>query len=311
MNPSEMKELAALYKEKNDLSANQSKRMNDLDITARIREETSKVKETIEQGIMKATQNGTTASSFYDFYVVDAFMKDNSMEGCLKAAEMYQEKAMEGFYGAGLSENDIEFDIETSAKLYALHALMEEGFDISYTPNHRAIPGDEHVQPIKHPSNYHIIIDWSNAREVNRGSKDFLKEAESLRCIIQDMRKMDSLQERLVLLELENRALRNMANYPEQQNIHQAIQTELGEREPKVHTHDAVDSDQKTAEARGAERIVYRMMLKGKKNEFIHDMTDFPPKRIEEMRKKFREHRADVIKEYGLGDGGNSASASR
>ena len=75
--------------------------------------------------------------------------------------------------------------------------------------------------------------------------------------------------------------------------------------------HKAADFNQGTAEARGAERIVYRMMLKGKKNEFIHDMTDFPPKRIEEMRKKFREHRADVIKEYGLGDGGNSASASR
>ena len=63
--------------------------------------------------------------------------------------------------------------------------------------------------------------------------------------------------------------------------------------------------------AKGEERIVYRMILKGKKNALIYDITGFQLKRIEEMRKNFREHRADVIKEYGLDDDGNPSDSNK
>ena len=62
---------------------------------------------------------------------------------------------------------------------------------------------------------------------------------------------------------------------------------------------------------KGEERIVYRMILKGKKNALICDVTGFQLKRIEEMRKNFREHRADVIKEYGLDDDGNPSDSNK
>ena len=58
-------------------------------------------------------------------------------------------------------------------------------------------------------------------------------------------------------------------------------------------------------EAHVLTRIVYLMMFRGESNAFIQDKTDFPYTRIKEMRKNFREHRADIIKEYGLDDGGN------
>lgn len=85
----------------------------------------------------------------------------------------------------------------------------------------------------------------------------------------------------------------------------------LTDREQEEFREEGRKEGREEGRAQGEARIAYRMMLNRKKNDLIHECTGLSIKEIDRMRKRLKERRSEVLKEFGLKDEGLSPGGGR
>ena len=127
MSPSQLKKLSELYREKNSEKKKIENKINEIDIKKKIENLIKKEKQDIEKCIIKSVKDGKTEVFYYDYYVVQTFLANESMREIEKAAYRYMTKAVEA---KNSRVGDIELCSKIAASIFALISFMNDGFEV-------------------------------------------------------------------------------------------------------------------------------------------------------------------------------------